>query len=60
MHNNKQNKVQLRREGIELDKIANGEGGKKDVMYWCPPGGDTYVPFHREEWDSLETGRAKL
>lgn len=60
MHNNKQNKVQLRREGVDPDKIANGEAGRGDVMFWLPPGGDTYMPFGRQEWSSLVAGKTKL
>lgn len=60
MHNNKQSKVQLRREGVDPDKIAHGDGGREDVLYWVPPGGDSYVPFGRQEWESLLSGRTKL
>lgn len=60
MHNNKQNKVQLRKEGVNPDKISEGEGGRSDVVFWVPPGGDTYKLFDKQDWDNLVAGRAKL
>lgn len=60
MHNNKQNKVQLRREGVDPEKIARGEGGKTDTVFWIRPGGDTYEPFGEHEWNRLVAGKEKL
>lgn len=60
MHNNKQNKVPLRKEGIDLKKIREGDGGKDDEMYWLPPGGDQYVPFVDSDWQSVVSGKARL
>lgn len=60
MHNNKQNKVPLRKEGVDPGRVANGEAGKDDVLMWLPPGGETYVPFRQEDWDSIAGGKARL
>lgn len=55
--NHKQNKVPLKSEGVDPDKVSNG-----DVIYWIQGDGkgDTYVPFTREDWKSLTAGRARL
>lgn len=60
MHNNKQNKTQLRREGVEPRKVAGGQAGSKDTLFWLPPKGNTYEPFGEEEWKGLVAGKAKL
>jgi hypothetical protein len=70
MHNQKQNKVPLKKEGIDLDVIygpgkdandARAEG--KDVLYWWPgslglpnPGldGESYVVFDRKDFEGLK------
>ena len=59
MHNNKQNKVPLRNEGADVEKIRQGVS-PGDRMMWCPPGGKTYVEFGEREWESLTVGKAKL
>ncbi|KAM0798538.1 hypothetical protein BDR22DRAFT_974536 [Usnea florida] len=60
-HNNKQNKVALRAEGIEPSKkgskVAGGEG---DDIYWIPPKSDRYVPMDVKDWQGLVGGTAKL
>ncbi|RDW80094.1 acetyl-CoA synthetase-like protein [Coleophoma cylindrospora] len=53
IHNNKQNKVPLREEGVDPDKVA-----QEDRMYWVD--GDNYVPFERRHWDDLVGQRARL
>lgn len=58
MHNNKQNKVPLRKEGIDFDKIANGDAGQEDVLLWVQ--GDTYVPFQPQDLESIGAGKARL
>lgn len=58
MHNNKQNKVPLRKEGIDFDKIADGEAGREDRLLWVQ--GDTYVPFERKDLEFLGSGKARL
>lgn len=60
MHNNKQNKTQLRREGVDPAKVANGQAGSKDVLYWLQPRGTTYEPFGETEWKRIVAGKAKL
>jgi acyl-CoA synthetase (AMP-forming)/AMP-acid ligase II len=73
MHNQKQNKVPLKKEGIDLDAIygvgkdfkdAKEEG--RDLMYFWPsalghpdPGldGETYVPFERKDWEDIKAQR---
>lgn len=70
MHNNKQEKVPLKKDGINLDAIygpsleakdAIAQG--KDVMYWWPGAlgspsteldGDRYVLFERKDWEGLQ------
>jgi len=70
MHNNKQEKVPLKKDGIDLDVIygpnqdANSarEQGK-DVMYWWPGSvgltspdtdGEGYEVFDRKDWEGLK------
>ncbi|KAI9698557.1 MAG: hypothetical protein M1820_007447 [Bogoriella megaspora] len=60
IHNNKQNKVPLRKEGIDPDAIANGIAGPNDTVLWCPPQTKTYIPFTRKDWEGLKGGKAKL
>jgi hypothetical protein len=68
-HTNKQNKVGLRKEGVEPDKIGTEAGtGKNDIIYWLKPTGkgrdattdSVYVPFTEEDWNSLVAGKATL
>jgi hypothetical protein len=51
--NHKQNKVPLKAEGVDPDKVSSG-----DVIYWIR--GDSYVPFLRADWEGLSQGRARL
>jgi hypothetical protein len=60
MHNNKQNKVPLRKEGVDLKKIAEGDAGKEDILLWLAPGDDTYKPFLERDWDSIVGGKVRL
>lgn len=60
MHNNKQNKVPLRREGVDLKKVREGDGGREDELFWVPPDGDRYVPFRESEWEAVVSGKARL
>ena len=59
MHNQKQNKVPLRKEGIDVDKIASG-ASSQDQMMWAPQGATKYVPFGKNELESIAAGKAKL
>ncbi|KAI8072892.1 hypothetical protein BC940DRAFT_291882 [Gongronella butleri] len=47
----KQQKVQFRNDGIEMDKI-------EDPMFWLQ--GDTYVPFNKDDYQRIVDGKAKL
>ncbi|EHY57365.1 hypothetical protein HRR83_002850 [Exophiala dermatitidis] len=61
IHNHKQNKVPLRNEGVDPKRVGTEvPDGKDDVFYWLPPKGDRYVPFTREDWESLVAGKARL
>jgi len=61
IHNHKQNKVPLRKEGVDPDLVGTeAPEGKDDVFLWLPPKGDVYVPFGREDWESLHAGKARL
>lgn len=55
-HNNKQNKVPLKNEGIDPAKV------KGDPIFWISDNGKgpDYVPFGQSEWDLLTGGKAKL
>ena len=60
MHNNKQNKAPLRKEGVDPEKISQGEAGKEDVMLWVKPGGERYERFLESDWRDLVAGKARL
>ena len=61
IHNNKQNKVPLRNEGVDPRKAGTlGPSGKDDKFLWVPPRADAYEPFGDVEWKSLEAGQARL
>lgn len=51
-------KGQAKREGVDLDAIA--KAGSKDLLFWLPPGADSYQPYGRTDWESLRNGTAKL
>ncbi|PQE24423.1 AMP-dependent synthetase ligase protein [Rutstroemia sp. NJR-2017a BBW] len=57
IHNNKQNKVPLKEEGVDHEKIK-----KDDKLLWIEERGkgNTYVEFHRDHWADLELGKARL
>lgn len=61
MHNNKQNKVALREEGVDPSKRGSKVlDGKEDAFWYMKPGSKTYVPFGKAEWNSLVGHKAKL
>jgi acyl-CoA synthetase (AMP-forming)/AMP-acid ligase II len=61
IHNNKQNKVPLRLEGVDPSMTGTKEkGGEKDHFLWVPPKGDKYEEFGQAEWGRLEGGEARL
>ena len=69
MHNQKQNKIPLKRDGISLDAIygagkdfSNAKEEGRDLLFWWPsalghpnPGldGERYLPLTRGDWDSI-------
>jgi hypothetical protein len=57
IHNNKQNKVPLKEEGVNHEKVK-----KDDRLLWIEERGkgNTYVEFHRDHWADLELGKARL
>ena len=60
-HNNKQNKVQLRQEGVDPSLLGTKvQGGGQDDIYWIPSGSNAYTPFQQKDWAALSTGSAKL
>lgn len=60
MHNNKQNKVPLRKEGIDPEKIRSGDAGREDSMLWVRPGSDRYELFTEKDYNNIVAGKAKL
>jgi acyl-CoA synthetase (AMP-forming)/AMP-acid ligase II len=61
IHNHKQNKVPLRKEGVDPKAIGSEspEGGE-DKFLWLCPRRKVYVPFGQSEWEVLEKGQARL
>ncbi|KAF4633123.1 hypothetical protein G7Y89_g4994 [Cudoniella acicularis] len=57
IHNNKQNKVPLREEGVDPEKVK-----PEDKVLWIDGKGrgHTYVEFHRDHWEDLRLGKAML
>ncbi|OTB00455.1 hypothetical protein M426DRAFT_324246 [Hypoxylon sp. CI-4A] len=55
-HNNKQDKVPLKRAGVDPSETA------PDPVFWVSDfaKGAQYVPFTQADWDGLKGGRAKL
>jgi len=60
MHNNKQNKVPLRKEGIDLEKIRTGDAGREDSIFWAKAGSDRYELFTEKDYKEIVAGKAKL
>lgn len=61
IHNHKQNKVGLRKEGVDPEKIGSEEeSGREDVFLFAKPGADRYEPFGRREWDGLVGREVRL
>lgn len=56
-HNNKQNKMPLKKEGVDPDQVQGG-----DTILWINEGGkgNTYVPFTKSDWQRLVAGKARL
>ena len=61
IHNHKQNKVGLRREGVDPDKLGTEEKeGTEDALLWLKPGEDSFVPFERSDWERLVKSEVRL
>ena len=61
IHNHKQNKVGLRREGVDPEKVGTEEKeGKDDLFLWSRPGTAGYVPFERKDWEKLVNREVRL
>ena len=59
--NNKQNKVDLRYEGVDLGLYGTKVAVRKsDYLLWLPPGGDGYVPFEQRDWKKIQSREIKL
>ncbi|KAK8017766.1 hypothetical protein PG993_014092 [Apiospora rasikravindrae] len=61
--NMKLRKEGLRTEGVDLEvmeKNAKEKGKEPDLMYWLPPGSESYVPFRHADLQELRGGRVKL
>jgi acyl-CoA synthetase (AMP-forming)/AMP-acid ligase II len=59
--NNKQNKVPLRDEGIDVSKFGSKVvGGQNDALLWLAPGGSGYVAFDKGYLDALRSGEVVL
>ena len=56
-HNNKQNKVPLREEGVDPDKTC-----PEDTFLWIDElgKGRAYVDFSRSDWEDLRSGKATV
>ena len=56
-HNNKQNKVPLRAEGVDPGKVK-----EEDKVLWISETGkgNTYADFHKDDWEHLKLGKARL
>ena len=60
-HNNKQDKVKLRTEGVDPGlRGSKVLGGERDEVFWIPPKQDSYVRFEHNDWQSLVQGKARL
>lgn len=60
-HNNKQNKVPLRKEGVEPVKIGTeAPEGEEDYILWIPPKSTQFVKFTQEDWKQMESGGIML
>jgi hypothetical protein len=57
IHNNKQNKVPLREEGVDPDKTS-----PEDKLLWINElgKGSAYVEFCRSDWEDLKSGKATV
>lgn len=60
-HNNKQNKVLLRQEGVDYQKFGEKvPNGAADAIYWLTPTTNEYVPFGKRDLDAVNSQGVKL
>lgn len=61
IHNHKQNKVPLRKEGVDPRLVGKEDpAGMEDQFFWIPTNDEGCVPFESKHWEDLETSRARL
>ncbi|KGO73684.1 Major facilitator superfamily domain, general substrate transporter [Penicillium italicum] len=61
IHNNKQNKVPLRDEGVDTTLVGTrAPEGKDDYFLWIAPGDESYSAYGEKEWERLSTGNVRL
>ncbi|KAF2483763.1 fatty-acyl-CoA synthase [Neohortaea acidophila] len=61
IHNHKQNKVGLRKEGVDPGLLGTEEKeGMDDGFLWRQPGQEGYVPFRKRDWEGLVHGKVRL
>ncbi|ETN39988.1 uncharacterized protein HMPREF1541_04263 [Cyphellophora europaea CBS 101466] len=61
IHNHKQNKVPLRKEGVDPKLIGiEAPEGRDDLFLWLKPGGNGYESFTAGDWGVLERAEARL
>jgi acyl-CoA synthetase (AMP-forming)/AMP-acid ligase II len=61
IHNNKQDKVPLREEGVDPAKVGTKVAqGRNDRFLYLPPGADTYLDFTQREWDRIVDETTRL
>lgn len=59
--NHKQNKVPLREEGVDPEKVGTKVSeGMRDRFLWLPPWEEGYVEFNKADWSNLTGGGARL
>ena len=60
-HNNKQDKVRLRDEGVDFQRLGTRvPNGKADRIYWLPSKESEYVPFEEKDWERISSRSIKL
>lgn len=60
-HNNKQNKVPMRAEGINPElRGTEVAGGEADLFFWMPAKEERYISFEDKDWAGLIQGTARL
>lgn len=61
IHNNKQNKVPLREEGVDPSLIGTKvPEGDISQFLWLAPGQEGYTAYGKEDWEKITSGIARL